>query len=210
MLLSGFEPFGGALENPSQQVVQRLAGVWLDAAPGAPRVRIEGLVLPVAFGAAAELLEAAIARHRPRLVLALGLAPGRSEIAIERVALNLCDAPIADNTGAQPIDRPVLDGGAAALFATWPLRAALAALRDAGLPAGLSLSAGSYVCNELFYRLLHALRDAAVPAGFVHLPPASRLPLDAQVRAVRIALEAALRPDAWRPVGAAPADGRIA
>lgn len=186
VLLSGFEPFGGAAHNPSQAVVQALDGLGL---PGGEV--IEGVVLPVAFEAAPARLAQAIEHARPRLVLALGLAADRQQISLERVALNLCDASIADNAGARPVDCPVLEGGPPALFATLPLRAMLAALHEAGLPAQLSLSAGSFVCNALLYRLLYALAETRVPAGFMHLPPTEHLGFERQVRAVHLALAVA-------------------
>jgi len=188
VLLAGFEPFGGATRNPSQDVVHALDGTLL--ADG--RV-LHGVVLPVRFGASSVALSAAIERTRPCLVLALGLAASRSDIAIERVALNLCDAAIPDNAGLQPCDTPAVEGGPAALFATLPVKAMLAALHAAGVPGTLSLSAGSYVCNEVFYRLLHASGAARVPAGFMHLPPIERVVMDDQMLAVRTVLDAALK-----------------
>ncbi|MBA2721643.1 MAG: pyroglutamyl-peptidase I [Methylibium sp.] len=187
VLVSGFEPFGGAAHNPSQDVARALDGTCL--ADGSV---LHGVVLPVRFADASTALAAAIERTRPCLVLALGLATARSEVAIERVALNLCDAAIADNAGLQPRDMPVIEGGPAALFATLPVRAMLEALQAVGLPGTLSLSAGSYVCNEVFYRLLYAQGAEGIPAGFMHLPPIERMALNDQLRAVRMALDAAL------------------
>lgn len=185
VLVSGFEAFGGAARNPSQDVVRALDGTRL--VDGSV---LHGVVLPVRFGDAGAALSAAIERTRPRLVLALGLASTCSEVAIERVALNLCDAAIPDNAGLQPHDTPVIEGGPVALFSTLPVRAMLQAVQAAGLPCRLSLSAGSYVCNEVFYRLLHARSAPPVPAGFVHLPPIERMALDDQIRAVRAVLDA--------------------
>lgn len=187
VLLAGFEPFGGAASNPSRDVVHALDGSRLSNGS-----LLHGVVLPVRFGDASAALAAAIERIRPCLVLALGLAGSRSEMAIERVAINLCDASIPDNAGLQLRDTPVVEGGPAALFATLPVRGMLDALLAAGLPGVLSLSAGSYVCNEVFYRLLHSQATARLPAGFMHLPPVERLALADQVRAVRTAIDAAL------------------
>jgi pyroglutamyl-peptidase len=184
--VTGFEPFGGAAGNPSQDVVRALDGALL--ADGA---RLHGVVLPVSFARAPMLLLDALDALQPVLVLALGLARRRDAISLERVALNLCDASEPDNDGLQPVEAPVLPGGPPALFATLPLRAMLAALRNAGLPAALSLSAGSYVCNQLMYRLLHALQGRGVPAGFVHLPPTEVLDVGRQVEALRLMLDAA-------------------
>lgn len=187
VLLAGFEPFGGATRNPSQDVVHALDGTLL--ADGSV---LHGVVLPVRFGASSVALSAAIERTRPCLVLALGLAASRSEIAIERVAINLCDATLPDNAGLQLCDTTIVEGGPVALFATLPVRAMLEALLAAGLPGVLSLSAGSYVCNEVFYRLLHDEGTARLPAGFMHLPPVERMALGEQLRAVRTAIDAAL------------------
>ncbi len=164
-LVTGFEPFDGDRINPSSAALRRLPA------------RLGGLslatrVLPCVFGEAAAALEAAIAETAPDLVLAVGLAGGRAELSLERVAINLDDARIADNAGNRPIDRPVVAGGPAAYFATLPIKAAAAALREAGLPAAVSNSAGTFVCNHVFYRLMHAAATAApgFRAGFLHVP----------------------------------------
>jgi pyroglutamyl-peptidase len=197
LLVTGFEPFGGDTVNPSQEVAIALHGRVFGGVP------VVGLALPCRFGASLDALRSAIAAHRPQLVLALGLASGRSELSLERVAINLDDARIADNAGAQPIDTPVVPGAPAALFTTLPVKAMVAAMRAAGHPAGLSLSAGSFVCNHVFYGLLHALRRRrGVRGGFMHLPclpeqvtagsDSPALPLHTMVEGVVVALETAL------------------
>lgn len=201
VLVSGFEPFGGAAVNPSMDLARALDGTRL-----AGGVAVHGVVLPVAFGSAAARLAEAVEALQPRLVLALGFAPRRCQISVERVALNLCDAPIPDNAGVQPLDGPVLPGAPAALFATLPVRAIAQALQDAGLPAELSLSAGSYVCNELMFRLLHGLGGTR-SAGFLHVPDFGCVGFDDQRRAVRLALEVALSPP---PAETAARLGRVA
>src|SRR5579885_2672208 len=160
-LVTGFEPFDGDRINPSSAALRRLPA-RLGGIPLATRV------LPCVFGEAA----AAMAETAPDLVLAVGLAGGRAELSLERVAINLDDARIADNAGNRPIDRPVVAGGPAAYFATLPIKAAVAALREAGLPAAVSNSAGTFVCNHVFYRLMHAAATAApgFRAGFLHVP----------------------------------------
>lgn len=191
LLLSGFEPFGGATRNPAAEVLRALAGQSIGG------VAIETLLLPVSFRAAARKLRTRLKRApRPRAVVALGLAGGRAAIGIERVAINLIDARIADNDGRQPIDHPVRRGGPSAYFSTLPVKAMLAAARTADLPVELSLSAGSYVCNALMYQLLDALAGTRIPAGFIHLPwlpeqsppgvPA--LPLQTQVQVLQTLL----------------------
>lgn len=196
VLVTGFEPFGGFTVNPSLQVAQALHGEQVAGH------EVVAVPLPVVFGAAGDALLAAVGRHRPVAVLALGLADGRPDLTVERVAVNVEDADLDDNAGARPVDRPVLPDGPAAYFSTLPLKRLVAALRAGGIPASVSDTAGTFVCNHVFYRLMHALRDAPeVPAGFVHLPllpeqaaglagPASQpsLPLATQVDGIRLAL----------------------
>ena len=165
LLLTGFEPFDGEAVNPSWAVAQALHGQVIG---GAQLVAVQ---LPCVFASALAALQAALAAQRPRWVLALGLAGSRSAISVERLAVNLVDARIADNAGAQPVDEPVVRGGPAAYFTGLPAKALVARLQ-AGLAAELSHSAGSFVCNQVFYGLMHGL--AATPqvvAGFIHLPP---------------------------------------
>lgn len=197
ILLTGFEPFGGDSVNPSWDVACALDGHLIDG------VRIHALRLPCVFGLAIPALQAALRRHRPQAVLALGLAANRPELSLERVAINVDDARIADNAGGQPIDEAVVAGGPAAYFSSLPIKAIVAALQDAGLPAVVSQTAGTFVCNHLFYGLMHHLRRRpGVRAGFMHVPllpaqvAAGGLPglaLVDQVRAVRLALQTTLR-----------------
>lgn len=197
LLVTGFEPFDGEPVNPSAEIARRVDGRTVAGA------RVVARVLPCAFGAAREALHAALADTRPALVLALGQAGGRSELSLERVAINVDDARIPDNAGAQPIDLPIVAGAPAAYFSTLPIKAMVAALRAAGLPAGVSQSAGTFVCNHLFFALMHALaRQPATRGGFLHVPwlpeQAARHPgefaleLDAMVRGVELALATAL------------------
>jgi len=165
ILVTGFEPFGGEPVNPSALVANALHGRVIDG------VAVVGRVLPCAFGASIDALRTALAEHRPQLVLALGLASGRTGFSFERVAINVDDARIADNAGAQPIDTPVVARAAAARFTTLPIKAMVAALREAGHPAEVSNSAGTFVCNHVFYGLQHALKTRrSVRSGFMHLP----------------------------------------
>jgi len=216
LLLTGFEPFGGDAVNPSELVAAALHGSVVEA--GTRRARVVAQRLPCVFADARARLAATIDELHPVAVLALGLAAGRAGLSPERVAINLVDARIADNAGTQPRDEPVVRGGPAAYFGTLPAKAMVAAMRAAGAPAELSLSAGSFVCNELFYGLMHHLAHAG-PAGcrggFMHLPllpaqaagPAGLRPsvaLDVQVAAVAAALRAVLAndEDAKEPGGA--------
>lgn len=165
VLVTGFEPFGGEDTNPSWEICRALP-----AAIG--RAPLETLLVPTQFRLAIEETAAAIERANPRLVILLGQAGGRACLSVERVAINVDDARIADNAGSQPVDEPVAPAGPAAYFATVPVKAMTAAIREAGIPAEVSNSAGTFVCNHLFYGVLHFLaasgRDAR--AGFIHVP----------------------------------------
>ncbi|MFV0373967.1 pyroglutamyl-peptidase I [Microbacterium sp.] len=194
VLLTGFGPFAGDRTNPSGEAVQRVAAEWGDGP-----ARLVTAVLPVAFDAAATEMRQLIAAHRPDVVIAVGLAGGRSAIGIERIAVNLADARIPDNDGAQPIDAPSIPGAPAGAFATLPVKAIAAAVAAAGIPAEVSHTAGTFVCNHVFFTALHAAEDAA-RVGFVHVPWATgqapsgqvEIPLDNIARALRIAIEVAL------------------
>ena len=195
-MLTGFEPFGGDAVNPSWQVARALHG---ESVGGAVVVAVQ---LPCVFGRAISVLQTALLQHRPQLVLCLGLAAGRAEMSVERVAINLDDARIPDNAGVSPLDQPVVPGAPAAYFSTLPIKAMVHAMQQGGVPAAVSHSAGTFVCNHVFYGLMHGLRRRrAVRGGFMHVPllpdeaaaqgrPA--LDLQAQCHAVRLALQAAL------------------
>lgn len=165
ILVTAFEPFGGELLNSSREALtladEKMAGA-----------EIVKLILPVEFGESARLLEAAVRREAPDAVLCLGEAGGRDCITPERVAINLEDARIPDNAGDQPKDRPVEPGGPDACFTTLPVKRMALAIREAGLPASVSLSAGSFVCNHLMYSLLRFCQreSPGTRAGFMHLP----------------------------------------
>ena len=166
VLLTGFEPFGGSQVNPSAQVVRTLAR------DGLPGVALHSAILPVdRQGGPATLLNAVRALH-PDAILCLGEATRRMVISIERMAINLLDYRMVDNAGHQAIDEPIVPDGPAAYFVTLPVRAMLEAVRAAGIPAELSLSAGAFLCNQVTYELLHYLTtyQLDIPAGFVHLP----------------------------------------
>jgi len=198
ILLTGFEPFDGEDVNPSQEIVRALDGAIVDGH------RIVGAILPVSFAATAPLLEGLLDAHRPVLVLALGQAGGRSEISLERVAINLIDARIADNADDQPVDVPVIRDGPNAYFSTLPLKSMLLRLQGAGIPAALSHSAGTFVCNQVFFGLVHYLATHKPHArgGFVHVPylpqqaarhdNAPSMALPTMIEAIRLCIEAAL------------------
>ncbi len=163
VLLTGFEPFGGEVRNASWDAVRGLHDEKVASH------RIVCVCLPVTFCGALSRLEAAIAAHQPRLVVAVGEAGGRSRISIERVAINLIDARIPDNEGNQPVDVAVEPGGPAACFASLPIKRSLAALRGSGFPVEISNTAGTFVCNQVFYGLMRML-PPRVRGGFVHVP----------------------------------------
>jgi pyroglutamyl-peptidase len=207
VLVTGFEPFDSESVNPSADVAEALGGRHIGGVP------VTSVVLPCVFGRSIENLRRALDSHRPQLVLALGQAGGRDGFSIERVAINVDDARIADNAGGRPIDTPVVPGAPAAYFSTLPIKAMAAALRRAGWPAAVSQTAGTFVCNHVFYGLMHTLRRRRVRAGFMHLPllpeQAARrggpsLALSEQVAGVALALEVALttRVDAVQSDGA--------
>lgn len=165
ILVTGFEAFGGESINPSWMVAKALHGKRIQ------KHRVVALQLPTVFHRSHKLLAEAISTHRPSLVLCLGQAGGRHAISIERVAINMDDARIADNDGQQPIDVAIIKRAPAAYFSRLPIKAILAALLKAGIPAEISNTAGTFVCNHVFYTLMHQLRkQREVRAGFIHIP----------------------------------------
>jgi pyroglutamyl-peptidase len=199
VLLTGFEPFDREMVNPSWEAARALDG-WRQGAAVVHARRI-----PCVFGAALVALDAAIDELQPQLVLAVGQAGGRSEFTPERVAINVDDGRIGDNAGHQPIDQPVVAGAPAAYFSTLPIKAMVRDLRAAGIPAAVSNSAGTFVCNHLFFGLMHRAATRPVPgmrAGFIHVPylpeQAARLPgqpsmaMATLVAGLRIAVTTAL------------------
>lgn len=213
VLMTGFDPFGGESGNPSWQAVAQLHGRRIAGH------RVVAVQLPTVFEAADRTLHKTLREHAPRAVIAVGQAGGRAQISLERVAINLIDARIPDNAGQQPIDVPVVAGGPDAYFATLPLKACLHALHAQGIPAAMSYSAGTYVCNQVFYLLMHALRGKPqVPAGFVHVPylpeqaarhsyDAPSMQLETVVAALRCIVSSTLRSP---PSGAGLSAGREA
>lgn len=198
VLLTGFEPFENEPLNPSWEAVRRLEGAVVEGHT------VATVCLPVVFGEALEALQQAMDVVQPALVLAVGQAKGIAGLQLERVALNLEDARIPDLAGRQPVDRPVVPGAPAAYFTTLPVKAMLAALVAEGIPAHLSHSAGTFVCNHVFYGLCHRLAShPGQRGGFLHIPllpnQAVRFPgtpsmgLEQVVRGLRVALEAALK-----------------
>jgi pyroglutamyl-peptidase len=188
ILLTGFEPFGAATSNPSGEIVKQIS-----------HENIVTAILPVAYAQSAEQLLSLIEQHKPDVVICLGQAEGRTAITPERVAINLDDARLADNEGVLRNDVKILDDGPDAYFSTLPVKEMVDAVRAQGIPAAVSLSAGAFLCNHVFYVAQNKLRGSDVRSGFVHVPLMDSqaaefpglptMPLDQMVTAVRAMLE---------------------
>lgn len=165
VLITGFEPFGGDKINPSLEAVKMLQ----ENIAGAEIVKES---LPVVFGKSIQVLEELIRKENPHMVICVGQAGGRYEISIERVAINIDDARIADNEGNQPVDNKIFEDGEPAYFAKLPIKAMVEEIRGGNIPASVSNTAGTYVCNHLMYGLLYLI-DKKYPnirGGFIHVP----------------------------------------
>ena len=232
ILITAFEPFGEDIINPTQKILEALpdvvsAGVSTDAAAGSSMstvcvgsaagqdrsVQIIKLLLPVSFDSAPKMALEAIEKLHPHAVISLGLAPGRSAVTPERVAINCMDARIADNDGSSPCDLPVAEGGPAAYFSTLPIKRITEAIAAEGIPSAVSNSAGTYVCNALMYSVLHYVSDGhrgslsstasdgKMLCGFIHVPytiemgKTPALSLEDEIRAVRTAISVCLDRD---------------
>ena len=159
ILVTGFEAFDKSALNPSAEIVKALKGDDLVTA-----------ILPVVFGQASSKLKELIELHKPTAVLCLGLAVGRSEITPERIAINLDDARIADNAGNQPLEQKIMADGPDGHFSTIPIEKMVTSMKAAGIPASISLSAGTFVCNHIFYVLQDYLKNSSIKSGFMHVP----------------------------------------
>ena len=171
VLVTGFEPFGGDRYNPSQVIAESLHGRRVRGR------RVHGAVLPCVFGDSLRCLESLLTTVNPELIVCLGLASARAAITPERVAINLDDARIPDNAGRQPIDQPIVAAGPAAYWSTLPVKAIVAELSARKLPAAVSQSAGTFVCNHVFYGLMDLLarpEHQGRLGGFIHVPAAAR------------------------------------
>lgn len=199
ILLTGFAPFNQELINPSWEVVRRFAHRQLLASH-----TIQVVELACEFGTSLQQLQQEIELHQPELVVCLGQAGGRPDVSIERVAINIDDARIPDNAGAQPIDQMIAKDGPTAYFSSLPIKAIVHALKAQGIPASVSHTAGTYVCNHVFYGLMHyaSSNPQLRRAGFVHIPylpdqachhPGSAsMSLDTLEKAVQLILETSL------------------
>ena len=163
ILVTGFDPFGGQPVNPAREAVLRLP----DTVGGYEITKLE---IPTVFGLAAETVLQAASERQPHAVLCVGQAGGRSAVTPEMVAINLREATIPDNAGNIPVNTPVVENAPAAYFSTLPVRDMVQAVKERGIPCALSYTAGTFVCNDLLYTLLHRYRDTDVRVGFVHIP----------------------------------------
>ena len=189
ILLTGFEPFHKSTLNPSQEIVKLIDHPSLIAKE----------VLPVTFGESARRLISLIDLHSPSFVVALGQAEGRTQITPERIAINLDDARIADNAGFSPKESPIISGGPDAYFTTLPVKKLVDRLIETGVPATISLSAGTFVCNHIFYQMQHHCLAKGIQSGFIHLPlmdsQASEfpglptMPIDQMVSGIKLVLD---------------------
>lgn len=165
LLLTGFDPFGGEAINPAWEAVKRVSDQVGD-------VEVVKLMVPTVFYKSIDTVAAAIEKEKPDAVLCIGQAGGRFDLTPERVAININDARIPDNEGNQPLDGPVFEDGETAYFATLPIKAMAEEIRKAGVPASVSNTAGTYVCNHLMYGVLYTLANKYpdVRGGFMHVP----------------------------------------
>ncbi len=203
VLLTGYEPFGGHKKNPTMEIVASLSGKNIAGA------EIFGKILPVSVKRAGPEIDKALEEIKPDITISLGLAPTYSGITVERVALNLVDARIPDNDGEQPVDMPVVEGAPLAYLSTLPVRKIVETLKERGIPAVISYSAGTYLCNYAMYRVLHyaSLHGYPKSAGFIHVPytpdqvvnryfllgrNTPSMHLDMEIEAVKIAIEVAV------------------
>lgn len=195
ILVTGFEPFAGEARNPSAEAVERLP----DTVAGAKIVK---LILPTVRFKAPDLAARAIKEHHPDVVLSIGQAGGRAAVTVERMAVNLDDFRIPDNEGNQPADEPVIPGGPDGYLTNLPVKAMVEAIRKAGIPAEISMSAGTFVCNHLLYSIRYLLETEypGFRCGFIHIPwlpeqvldktGQPSMPQEWSVRAVEAAIEA--------------------
>ena len=188
VLLTSFEPFGTATSNPSGEIIKQISGDNIVTA-----------ILPVAYTQSGERLLQLIAEHNPDVVICLGQAEGRTQITPEKVAINLDDARLADNEGVLRNNVKIIESGPDAYFSTLPINEIVEAIKASGVPAAVSLSAGAFLCNHVFYVAQNKFAGTKVRSGFVHVPLMDSqapefpglptMPLDQMVIAVRAMLE---------------------
>lgn len=188
LLITGFDPFGGESVNPSWEAVKLLP-------EKIGEYELVKLQIPTVFGLAAETLLQTAAQIQPDVIISVGQAGGRGAVTPERIGINVRDARISDNAGVSPKEEAIVPGGPDGLFATVPVKAMIAAITDAGLPAAISNTAGTFVCNDVLYSLLHHYAGTEVRCGFIHVPylpqqGAPNLTLEQTVQALTAAVTA--------------------
>ena len=168
ILITGFEPFGGESVNPAYEAVKLLPDMAGD-------IQIVKMEIPTVFGEAGKVVETGILQHQPDAVICVGQAGRGADIGVERVAINLVEASIPDNAGNQPMDVKVQEDGDTAYFATIPVKAMVKNIKDHGIPASISYTAGTYVCNSVMYDLLYLIdrKYPSIRGGFIHVPYAT-------------------------------------
>ena len=196
ILVTGFDAFNGEKINPASLILEKLSNE-IDGN------QIEKLLLPTAFYKVAEIIERKIEEYKPDIIISLGQAGGRSEITVERVAINIADASIVDNDGKRPIDEKIRIDGENAYFSTLPIKAIVESLREEKIPAAVSNTAGTFVCNFVMYTDLYLVEKYRnISAGFIHVPflPAqvldkrgmASMSLEDMVRAVEIIIKTSI------------------
>lgn len=164
ILLTAFDPFADEKINPTLEVLKKLEDNILD-------VQLIKLELPTVFDKSSKILEEKIKEVKPDVILSLGQAGGRSKITVERIAINIDDANIKDNEGNKPIDQKIRNDGENAYFSTLPIKAIVEEIKKAGIPAEISNTAGTFVCNHIMYEGLYlAEKYGNIKAGFIHIP----------------------------------------
>ncbi|EDY36644.1 pyrrolidone-carboxylate peptidase [Aciduliprofundum boonei T469] len=203
VLLTGYEPFGGHKKNPTMDIVAALEGKKIKNA------EVYGKILPVSVKRAGPEIDKVLYELKPDVVISLGLAPTYTSITVERVGLNLVDARIPDNDGEQPMDMPIVEDAPLAYLATLPTREIVEELKKNGIPAVLSYSAGTYLCNYALFKVLHYASEHGYPksAGFIHIPytpdqvvnrhfllgkSTPSMCLDMEIEAIKIAIKVAV------------------
>ncbi|MCR8644926.1 pyroglutamyl-peptidase I [Paenibacillus sp. N1-5-1-14] len=198
ILLTGFDPFGGEKINPALEGVKRLDGLHIDG------YTVVSRMIPTVFGESLKRLNDCLVEVKPALIICVGQGGGRVDITVERVAINIDDARIPDNAGNQPIDEPIVPEGPTAYWSTLPIKAIVKKLRDNNVPASVSHTAGTFVCNHLFYGLMHSLEMGGnhTRGGFIHIPflpeqavahpGQSSMSMDTIVQGLTLAIQASL------------------
>ncbi|MEK4534538.1 pyroglutamyl-peptidase I [Peribacillus sp. FSL K6-1552] len=198
VLLTGFEPFGGERVNPSWEAVKQLHGEVIDD------VTLVAEQIPTVFGKSVAVMEQLIQQHNPDIVICVGQAGGRLHITPERVAINMDDARIPDNQGNQPIDEPIADKGPVAYWSTIPIKRIVENMKESNIPASVSHTAGTFVCNHIFYGLMDYITRTSsnIRGGFIHIPfipeqtinkEAPSLSLETIVKGIKIAAVTAVK-----------------